>query len=139
MSEAGDSVPSSKATSRLATRPTGAARITPPQPLLSLLAGSPMCLALRRADKQVLPGALLDQSAGTSMSHPSVATCQLRSICGSRFGLSPLSLQPPQICVMDHRRRVTNTPATYRVFARSKPSAVNKVICVSSVMAPMRP
>ena len=52
----------SKALSRFATNPTGATRITPPQPLLSFVAGSPIFFALRSANRQGLPGALRDHS-----------------------------------------------------------------------------
>ena len=61
---AANSVPSRKASwgesycrRRQANRPTGATRMTPPQPLLSLRAGSPSEFIARRADRQVLPGA----------------------------------------------------------------------------------
>ena len=71
------------------TRPHGAARITPPQPLLSFAAVAARfsSRAIRSALRHVFPGARRDRSSGIPTSSP-------RSRCG------PLACSP---CVSSHR------------------------------------
>jgi len=73
--------PSSNGSS--ATNPTGATRITPPHPLLSLIG----CPAVpirpdRNADRQALPGARRVLSTGQRLSHPSRSPQSLTSSQG---------------------------------------------------------
>lgn len=90
---------------RHASRPTGATRMTPPQPLLSLWAGSPRELIVCRAGRQVLPGARRLCSWRCCNNQPGSSLPKSMSHSGVRLGFavsasglssrSPLLVQRP--------------------------------------------
>jgi len=113
-------------------RPTGALRMTPPQPLLSFAARSPRRVMCSSADRHVAPGTRCAKSSRTENSQPSRSK-------SATPGVMPCVASQRAYAFATNGATAARSPrAAPATFARSSPSAVNSVICVSSVIAPLR-
>ena len=106
-------------------------RMTPPQPLLSFSGASTVpARSARSADEAGVPGA-------RSACRPAIGGSQPSSVVAvpARAALS-LGREPARVGVIDDLGGWQIPFRFPRMYARMSPSAVNNVICVSSVIAP---